>query len=126
MTDAQKIEILRLRSQNVPFAQIAPKMGISKSTIKSYCQRQAQKSAAVDNAPKCAHCGKALVQLPHKKPKKFCCDRCRYAYYYQRGASTKKYVCAYCGAEFEARGSANRKYCSVKCYNDARWGVAGR
>ena len=119
MTDAQKAEVLQLRSQNVPFTQIADQIGISKNTIKSFYKRHTQ--CAADDSNRCFSCGNPLVQVPHTKPKRFCSDRCRYEYHNQNRTG-RTIRCAYCGTDFDTRGNSTRKYCSTRCYHMSRWG----
>ena len=122
MTDVQKNEILRLRAQNVPYSEIARRLGLSKNTLKSFMHRRGQ-FMEPESTSECALCGKPLVQLPHKKPKRFCDKACRYTYWnHNRTASNA--VCARCGAGFNNRGNSAQKYCSTSCYSNARWGVA--
>jgi hypothetical protein len=121
MTDAQKSEILTLRAQNVPFNQIAARMGVPKATIKSFCQRL-RRGEAADNAARCEYCGKPMLQLPRRKQKRFCSDVCRYAFH-NRHRTGGTAVCAYCGAEFNTKGNASRKYCGIACSTNARWGA---
>ena len=39
MTNAEKLRITRLREQGLGYTQIANRMGISKSTVSTFCQR---------------------------------------------------------------------------------------
>lgn len=70
-------------------------------------------------------CGAALMQIPHRKPKKFCSDKCRMAWWnsHQELVNRKAIyhlACAHCGQSFDSYGNKNRKYCSRRCYDDAR------
>lgn len=73
----------------------------------------------------CNHCGKPLEQNPNHKAKKFCSEKCRYAWRYsQKEMVLKVYplMCANCGTKFMSYGKSNRKYCSSHCYVTHRFG----
>ena len=77
----------------------------------------------------CEYCGKDVKQLPGRKLKRFCSDKCRMAWWNQHQENVNRkanydYVCAYCGKAFTAYGNANRKYCSHECYIEDRFGGA--
>lgn len=127
MTDEQKRKIWELRLQGHTFTQIAERLGVSRNSAKSFCQREACK--ALQSQSLCAHCGELLKQESGKCPRRFCNEKCRYTYWNaHRGEKNRKknhtQQCAYCGKEFECYASANRKYCCVDCFNKARWGDA--
>ena len=76
----------------------------------------------------CLNCGKAIEQVPKKRPKQFCSDKCR-CYMWQRQrkfltevdpTSEDAHVCEWCGKTFYAYSQKKRKYCSRDCYNSAR------
>ncbi|MDD4688314.1 MAG: RNA polymerase subunit sigma-70 [Eubacteriales bacterium] len=124
LEDCQKREILKMRSQNVPFSEIAQKLNISKNTIKSFYHRLSQNTVAEDAPNRCGNCGNPLDQTPHKKTKRFCDSRCRNAYWNKNRVGYIA-ICAYCGAEFDTLGNRTRKYCNIRCYSKARWGEVG-
>lgn len=129
MTEEQKIKIRILREQNLTFTKIAEQTGISRNTIKSFMYRETTKNEALQNKDVCLHCGKILSQLPKTKPRKFCCESCRTAYWnthrhLSKHNNTAFIVCAYCGKSFHSNGRKNRKYCCRRCYINARFGEA--
>jgi hypothetical protein len=74
-----------------------------------------------DRMSACKNCGVAILQQPKQKPKKFCGDACRLAWWGENRDQMHKRayyhkVCQNCGAEFEAYGNEHRKYCSRKCF----------
>jgi endogenous inhibitor of DNA gyrase (YacG/DUF329 family) len=115
MTYDEKATVKQLRLDGLSYAQIAAATGISANTIKSFCRRfDASKLL-------CRNCGKPLEQIAGQKPKTFCGDWCRRAWWKaHRNAMRKKAVytarCAYCGKHFEGYGNRSRKYCSHACY----------
>ena len=136
MTTVQKNEGIRMRKSGLGYTKIAEELGISKNTVKSFCRRNrlAGEAAAVASADTqevkyCLHCGRQVMQNPGRKEKKFCSDLCRNRYWnshldqVQRKAMYE-YTCPTCGAVFHAYGNRNRKYCSHKCYIEARFGGA--
>ena len=127
MTEEQKIKIRLLRAQNLTFTQISEQMGISRNTIKSFMRREASQKVVLQNKDVCLHCGKILSQLPKTKPRKFCCESCRNAYwnthrYLSKQNNSPYVICAYCRKPFNSHGRRNRKYCCRKCYINARFG----
>ena len=75
----------------------------------------------------CPECGEAFPRNPRGRPKVFCCDACRRAWWEkhpqpEHWKSTRKLICPVCGREFLAiRDYAHkRKYCSRSCSNKAR------
>ena len=63
MTYQQKQTIQILRGQGQPISQIANKIGLPISTIKSFWQREQKKKDL------CKNCRKPLNHLPKRKPK---------------------------------------------------------
>lgn len=78
----------------------------------------------------CLNCGREIEQNPKRKPKKYCCDKCRVNYWrMQRESELNEkphpedaHVCLCCGKTFFAYSQKNRKYCSHECYMAARFG----
>lgn len=113
------------------YKRIAGSLGLSENTIKSFCQRNRLESGAmpavtenVDVKPKCKQCGKPLEQTVNKKPKVFCDDKCRYAWWNTNPEKQKSAcysVCACCGKPFASLRSRKRKYCGNACYVASRF-----
>lgn len=87
------------------YSQISQKLGISESTIKTYCRRHGLGSTEVKVTPgkakNCICCGIPVMQTSGRKEKKFCSDKCRMQWWNSnlekvsrkaRGASTIKTV----------------------------------
>ena len=121
MINDQKETIKTLRSQGQPISQIAAKLGISINTVKAFLRREQKKKEF------CRYCHKPLIQLSGRKPKTFCNDSCRYAWWKGNRNQLKHqilyhFTCAYCCKAFDSI-SKSRKYCSHQCYITSRFGV---
>lgn len=88
MTEQQKSVIKTLRQQNFSYNAIANTLGLTVSTVKSYCQRSGlagnRKEACRSNHLKpsvlpsfCICCGKQITQKEKFKRRIFCTDECR-------------------------------------------------
>ena len=57
----------------------------------------------------CAHCGREFTDKKNPLTRKFCSRKCAF--------ESRKHAqaCQWCGKQFKARDSANRKYCSQEC-----------
>jgi len=122
MNHNQKQIIQNLRARGLPYSQIAGEVGLSANTVKSFCRRY----EAVRNV--CKYCACPLTGIAKRKPKTFCGDACRQAWWRaNRDQMDKKAVyhfnCTNCGHPFESYGNKNRKYCSQGCYISHRYGV---
>ncbi len=129
MISKQKQSIIDLRRRGFGYAQIARELSLSVNTVKSFCRRNSlmENTAFEDTKDSCKHCGKELILEEKKKPKMFCGDTCRFAWWNahrdemrRRDALTQN--CSFCGGAFESLMSANRKYCCRACYFKARYG----
>lgn len=131
MTGEQKESIHQMRAEKFSYSQIATSLGISLNTIKSYCRRNGlhgnlSQTANGDDTV-CQQCGKRLYQKQKQKPKKFCSDQCRRAWWKEHQDQLHKkavYVltCAHCGTSFQSYGNKKRKYCTHACYIKDRFG----
>ena len=134
MTERERIQILKRRSQGQSMEAIASSLGLNRNTVKSYCKREGitpildpdQKTNTTANHATgfCAACDKPIHQIPKQKPRRFCSDLCRYRWWgeHRKEHSThkaKEHLCAYCKASFHS--PAKRKYCSHPCYIKARF-----
>lgn len=118
MTDKERIEIRKLRTQGIMPTEISKITGIKLETIKSYFKRHKN---MMPKSIKCLNCGKTLTTTKGKKNKKFCCDKCRNQYWNSHLDQVNKQayyklVCEYCGKEFLSYGNKRRKFCSRECY----------
>ena len=125
MTNEQKSTILHLRSAGCKYVSIAETVGLSINTVNSYCRRQglalaAEKTSVIYDASRCKQCGQALVTKPGSKPKKFCSDKCRNAWWktHPNAENRKAYyckICAHCGKSYTVYGRPNSKFCCHAC-----------
>jgi endogenous inhibitor of DNA gyrase (YacG/DUF329 family) len=129
MTDLEKERIAVLRSRGESYARIAETLGISENTIKSYCRRNGIGIAIKAEQPAttgvCANCGGLLSHTEGAKPKRFCSDNCRMAWWKAHPEAVNRkavydFTCPVCGRAFSAYGNAHRKYCSRACSVAAR------
>jgi uncharacterized protein YjcR len=127
MTPEQKRSVLELALKGLSYSRIAEKLEISVNTVKSYCRRKKKKGNLTHDPNHCRNCGKRLWQNPKHKPKVFCSESCRRAWWnkhqsVQGRKSTKQFHCACCGQSFNGYNKHHRKYCSHACYIKYRYG----
>ena len=143
MTDIQKQRILNMWQRGISFSEIADTLGLPKNTVKTFCWRNQnlicdisketdthKPLTPIEGKDHCANCSAPLEQRPKQKPRRFCDDSCRYAYWRDhRDRMNRKafcpVVCAHCGQEFDNYGSNSRKYCCHPCYIAARYYTGG-
>ncbi len=135
MTDKQKNRIREMKADGHGYITIARELGISENTVKSFCRRNGLNRAAADTAVLleegdksiCLCCGKEVRQVPVRKAKKFCSNKCRNRWWNSHLDQVERkahyeFVCACCKKSFTAYGNAGRKYCSHECYIKDRFG----
>ena len=130
MTQEQKEIILSRREAGVAYGKIAQELGLSVNTIKSFCQRTAVttpqpqvRTEEEGEAGLCKYCGKPIIQIPGRRPRKYCSVLCRMRWWGKYGAAMNRRhptICHKCGKKFY--GKAGRKYCSHACYIAERFG----
>ena len=135
MTTEQREKIYDMRRKGYGYKTIAAAVGLSKDTVKSYCQRnnlgeQFIRNIYVQDKNSCPQCGGPVGQSSGTKPKRFCSSRCRLRWWHDHPELMKRatfydFRCANCGKVFSAYGNKNRKYCSRDCYFAARFGKGG-
>ncbi len=126
MTNQQKETIRAMHLQGISYVKISKELGILNNTVRSYCRRNSLGEKA-KNTVVCKQCGKLIKIVPKQKPRLFCSDICRTAWWnsHQECVNRKavyEYTCAHCGRAFTAYGNQNRKYCSHSCYIADRFG----
>lgn len=132
MTKEQKNQIDVMRKDGRSYNYIADILGLSKNTVKSYCQRHKENgiAPAPDCMPSsdnfCRCCGKKLQVIPGRKPRKFCSDECRVTWWnchldMVNRKANYDFTCVSCGTQFSAYGNAHRKYCCHECYINHRF-----
>ena len=117
MNRSEKAEILRLQSEGLGYKRIADVLGMPVNTVKSFCYRNL--ATLKQNA--CKQCGKEITQIPQRKKKSFCSDKCRMKWWnthpeYIKRKSAIVVTCMCCGKEFQSYPKRNRKFCSRSCY----------
>lgn len=127
MTKQQKQIIAKLRECGVPISSIAEQLDISANTIKSYCQRHNIQlfNKSSKKVRFCLQCHAEIPQMPHRKMKKFCRDKCRQLWWTEHSAiiqrsSQIKLTCPICGRTFQSYESKHRTFCSRACYGKSR------
>lgn len=74
MTKSQKNSVDEMLAVGISIPKIAAFLHVSQNSIKSYLQRKHPNDV-------CLNCGTPVLQVPHRKQKKFCCDACRMHYW---------------------------------------------
>ncbi len=137
MTLYQKEQLRRMRSEGKSYTKIAACLGLSENTIKSFCQRNnlggmsatikaKQADIGKQSINFCKNCGKSIEQQLGRKPRKFCSDECRIAWWNSHTdlvsqKSIYHLECSGCGKPFDSYGNKNRKYCTHACYIQDRF-----
>lgn len=127
-----KENIRRLRLDGLPYSAIAKATGIPINTVKAHCRRNGIGKTGLQGSLEeggnyCKQCGKQLPCKTKGKPKKFCCDKCRYEWWNSHRHQLNRkasylLTCAYCEKEFISYGNKDRKYCGHNCYIIDRFG----
>lgn len=85
MTLEKRERVKEMRLEGLGYKKIAQEIGVSKSTVKTYCFRHGLAGRGEDLAKAagnlCRNCGAPIVQTPKRKKKLYCSDQCRYAYW---------------------------------------------
>ncbi len=119
MTEIEKNKILMLRANGKTYADISKIMGINRNTISSFLRRCNDEIKPVDTGSDsfCKQCGKPIVQVPHRKEKKFCSDVCRMKWWknHPEMLQVKSIkICKFCGKEFHPKRKS-QILCSKSC-----------
>lgn len=125
MTEEQKQKIEIMRRDSIGYKKIAKELSINLDSVKRYCKNHhLQEGDLLQLDGLCRYCKKPLENTPHKRPKKYCSDSCRRAWWSEhREAMNCKAVyqhrCLQCGIKFEnSKKKAN--FCSRICYSAFR------
>lgn len=123
MTKSQKEIILTMRRALCSYTQIAEKTGLSVGAIKSYCYRNGLNTESLKSSSGfCKNCGKPILTPSKTRPRRFCSDACKTAWWnlhrydHKNSSLIKQFKCNVCGKEFADYSSTQRKYCSRICY----------
>lgn len=126
MNDTERTRIQKLQSEGLGYKKIATITGLPVNTVKTFCRRNpVLVSSQMSRQHVCRYCGKPVTQVPHKREKQFCSDKCRMAWWREHPADLNRKAfyqikCQGCGTVFDSYGNQRRKYCSWACYNRAR------
>lgn len=126
MTDDEKRRIIVLRRGGIGYGKIAQQTGVSVNTVKSFCRRS-NLTVSTDGKSVCECCGKQIEQVPGRKQKRFCSDKCRNQWWnghldlVQRKA-VYTFTCPNCSKVFKTYGNSQRKFCCHACYIEYRFG----
>ena len=139
MTEQQALQIRQMREQGVGYRSIGLMTGLSRDVVRNFCKtrglsgygsvltKNIQEQVMLGKA--CLYCGKEITQPQTGRPKKFCSDKCRRAWWSGHQEQLKRndtalypVTCERCGRDFLSYGNKNRKYCSHDCYIKARFG----
>jgi DNA-binding CsgD family transcriptional regulator/endogenous inhibitor of DNA gyrase (YacG/DUF329 family) len=124
MTITQKEQIRQMRGGGESYGAIADTLSLPKDTVKSYCRRNLN-AQSENPSDTCPQCGVTLVQLPHKRQKKYCSGKCRMEWWNTHAETVNRkavytFTCEVCGKSFTAYGNSKRKYCSRACFGISR------
>lgn len=124
MTEIEIRKITELKDQGCGYKKIAHELGLPINTVKSFLRRH-QKFDVPESEYSCQNCGIPIEQIPQRKQKKFCSDKCRMIWWNSHKSkitkkSEIKVICGFCSKEFMSYPSKHRKYCSYSCSIEAR------
>lgn len=139
MNDYQKDKIKELRLKGMGYKAIANLIGLSRDSVRGFCRRNSlggnkavvalNIEVKVQKNEICICCKKPIKQKIRGRTRKFCSDKCRYAWWNEnankknkRAEAIYKFTCKYCNREFITYGNKKRKYCSHDCYIKDRFG----
>lgn len=120
MTEEQKIEVIKLRREGFGYKAVARKLGVTRSSVRSFCNTKRGKEAAITGE---------LGKTPEKKPSlctwcgkehyrefgyKYCSSECKALAKEERRAKKMVAVCPTCGKSF-VKDKNNRIYCQKEC-----------
>ena len=126
MNHQQKSQIEQYRKAGLGFMDIARRLDIPLTTVKSYCYRHPLPGAEEADEAFCPQCGQPVPRMRFR-PRRFCSDACRVEYWHahpdeMNHRSTTECRCQQCGKPFTDYAGRNRKYCSHPCCIAARYG----
>jgi predicted nucleic acid-binding Zn ribbon protein len=138
----QKQQILELRKKGYGYKSISGILRINRDSVRNLCKSygltgygQPIESGDLDepnNKRNCTNCGKEIsVDDKRGRKPKFCCEECRINWWKNNSDKRNKserawysFKCRNCGKEFKVYGNKSRKYCSIKCSTEYRFGSA--
>ncbi len=138
MTEYQAKQIRDFRRHGAGYKAIASVTGLSRDIVRNYCKSHGLDGFAeevtinmneqIKRGLACQNCGAPLVRPHTGRPRRFCCDKCRFDWWAVHSAELRqdseanyRLTCVHCGREFISYGNRNRKYCSHDCYIQHRF-----
>ncbi len=142
MTEYQAQQIRDFRMRGAGYKAIASVTGLSRDVVRNYCKSHGLDGFAeeltvnmteqIKKGLACQNCGAPLVRPHTGRPRRYCSDKCRFAWWTAHSAELRvgskanyTFTCARCGREFTAYGNKHRKYCSHDCYVQDRFFSGG-
>lgn len=133
MNNEQRQQIKMLRFQGLGYKQIAKEIGLSRDSVRGYCIRNGLHGYGTKLAKEykkimeeefihilCLNCGEQIEQNKIGARKKYCSVDCKREWE-KTHRKKHQFICEYCGNEFKALGTKNRKYCDNDCYTRDRF-----
>ena len=137
MTDYQKTQIEQLRGRGAGYKLIAAMTGLSRDIVRNYCkshrltcdaESESNLRERIKQGLVCKNCGGPLTRAHTGRPRSFCSDACRSAWWTnhknvlnRNPEATYAFTCLNCGKPFTAYGNSKRKYCCHECYIEHRF-----
>lgn len=133
-------QVLELRKKGYGYKSIASCLKIPRDTVRNVCRKYGLTGYGMQiirNIPEpktvlkeCLYCGKEINKKEQRGRKaKFCSDKCRRTWWNEnsdkrnrRESAWYSFVCKNCGKDFRAYGNKSRKFCSVRCTTEYRFG----
>lgn len=134
LTESQKRQVVAMRENGIGYQTIATTIGVTRDQVRNLCKTRkldgygSQVKRKIQEGILCLYCGKKIEQSVTGRRKKFCCEKCRREWWKVHADALNKrpeafygMVCNCCKKEFMSYGNKTRKYCSHKCYIQARF-----
>lgn len=126
MTQKQTELIGILHDSGISYEKIAEMLEISAKQVKRECEKiERERKKQLEKYPICKECGVRIVYERKTRPRVFCSQKCKQAWWNKRRftsgrASDETRRCPVCGKDFIVNRSSPQKYCSQECYHKGR------
>ena len=114
-------------------------VGLPRDNVRNYCKShglagyqpvyEMNLKDRIEEGTACAYCGGPMKKAKTGRPRRFCSEACRRAYWKMHREEINKspgavytMECPYCGKIFESYGNKKRKYCCHEHYVLDRFG----
>ncbi len=133
-------QVLELRKQGYGYKSIASCLKISRDQVRNICRKYGLTGYGMQIISntielkkvlnQCLNCGEEINTKERRGRKaKFCSDNCRRSWWKENSHKRNKresawysFVCQNCGKDFRVYGNKSRKFCSVRCSTEYRFG----